>query len=355
MANGPYDRRYGLPYRVCFRVRACASPVAGKDRWSTKELDLVATLEPPAPTLGNKWGAAVAITPSEVLTPPVISGVVVDDFGAALAMTSEGTLAVGAPGTDIGTDTGAGMVSVYTPDGTGFDPPQQLMPTVQQIDAAFGSALAATDTLLAVGAPNLDDADGNRDSGAVYAYTAPAPDSSFTLTATLQSGIGDKFGAAVGVEGSTIVVGAPLADTTRGPDTGAGYVYEGDGSTVPTTPTTTLVPQGIEGDGSGASVAINDGVVVLGAPLATREGELASGAAFVFRRLDASWAGDAELSSERELVPLAAQANQQFGASLALTRDLLVTGAPNRDRSTGADQGDADAFAFDRIFAATFE
>lgn len=379
-----------------YRNPLAARPEAGKDvrtHFEMKDLTLVATLTPPAPTIGDKWGASVTIspngasiaigspgmastgavalfamptggwtnglTPGQILTPPSIPGVVIDDFGAAIAMTPQGTLAVGAPGSSVGGMSGAGIASVYTPNGGGFNAPQQIMPGTAQSGAAFGTSLAASDSMLAIGAPNQDDAAGNRDSGAVHAYMAPAPGSNFNFAATLSlpglDSIGNKFGSGVAVEGTTLVIGAPFADTGRGRDSGSAFVYEGTGGLLPNTPTTRLLPQGTEGDGSGQSVATLDGVVVLGAPFATRGGRLASGAAFVFRRPGASWSEDDELASERELGPAQTQANQRFGSSLAVSKDLLVTGSPNRDRGTSTDQGEADAFALDRIFGANFE
>ncbi|HVF34223.1 MAG TPA: hypothetical protein VND91_02750 [Candidatus Saccharimonadia bacterium] len=379
-----------------YRNPLAARPEAGKDvrtHYEMKDLTLVATLIPPAPTIGDKWGASVTIspdgtsiaigspgmastgavalfamptggwtnglTPGQMLTPPAIPGVVVDDFGAAIAMTPQGTLAVGAPGSSVGATTGAGIASVYTPNGSGFNAPQQIMPGTAQSGAAFGTSVAASDALLAIGAPNQDDAAGNRDSGAVHAYMAPAPGSNFNFAATLSlpglDSIGNKFGTGVAVDGTTLVIGAPFADTGRGNDTGSAYVYEGTGGLLPATPTTQLLPQGVEGDGSGHSVATLDGVVVLGAPFATRGGRLASGAAFVFRRPGASWSEEVELTSERELGPAQTQANQRFGSSLAVSKDLLVTGSPNRDRGANTDQGETDAFALDRIFGASFE
>ena len=357
---------------------------------STKGLTLLATIAAPGAITGDKFGTSVSIspdgesiaigapgaattgqvavfdkpptgwtnglTPVQTFTPPAIPGAVVRDFGASVALTPAGTIAVGAPGTEVGATQGAGMASVYTPNGGGFNAPQQIMPTAAQAGAGFGASLAASNEMLAIGAPN-EDAQGVRDSGAVHAYSAAG--ASYNFAATLsQAGagsIGDKFGTGVSVRGTTILVGAPFADGIRGPDTGAGYIYDGTADVLANDPSATLRPQAIEGDGGGASVALIDGAAVLGAPTAARNGFPGSGAAFVFRRPGTAWTGTGELDSERELGPAAAQRNQRFGASLAFEQDFLVAGSPNRDRDANADQGEADTFAFDRIFGAAFE
>ncbi|HVF36058.1 MAG TPA: hypothetical protein VND91_12115 [Candidatus Saccharimonadia bacterium] len=359
--------------------------------WAMKELTLLATLTPPAGAIGDKFGAALAVSPDgsrivigspgastgaggvSMFTKP-ISGWTNDSspdaslsppsgaggFGATLALGAGGTLAVGAPRTDDGVVEDSGMAAVYQPSGGAYPatPSVTMMNPAPQAGANFGAAVAASDTRIAVGAPNQDTAGGD-DVGAVHTWQASSPGAAFAAGPSLPApdGVsGNKFGSAVGVAGKAVVAAAPGADTPRGLDAGAAYVFEDPGAGLPTTPSAQLTPQGNEGDGAGATLAIVGGTIVLGAPLAVRGGKPASGAAFVFRRPDESWVSAEPLPSQQELVPLTTEANQRYGASLALGGLELIVGVPARDGSAATvDRGEAETYSLERIFGTGFE
>ena len=142
---------------------------------------------------------------------------------------------------------------------------------------------------------------------------------------------GAHLGEAVAVSGDTVVVGAPNENNARG----AVYVYvrpTGEWTISTISETAKLTVSGL-GNGSefGASVAISGDTIVVGAP-----GEEADkGAAYVFvRPASGDWqnvtAADARLT---ETEP-ARQPDDRFGASVAVSGDTVAIGAPATDDTT---------------------
>lgn len=88
----------------------------------------------------------------------------------------------------------------------------------------FGYAVAVSDSTLVIGAPEADVTNANQ--GAVYVFTKGNQGwNDITQVAKLTAGDGaenDNFGAAVAVDGDTVVVGVADADGGQG----AVYVFE---------------------------------------------------------------------------------------------------------------------------------
>jgi len=146
------------------------------------------------------------------------------EFGASLAI-SEGTLVVGAPGTNrllSGVDAGA----VYVFEGSTANPgtwPEQprLVSPVVVANGRFGAAVALDGGLLVVGAPGETGA--VLTSGAAHVYDGRT--SSFTYGVKLQASSGaasDRYGTSVAIDGMTVIVGAPGED---GLGAGAGQAH----------------------------------------------------------------------------------------------------------------------------------
>ena len=156
-----------------------------------------------------------------------------DHFGAAVAL--EGNWAVvGAPGDDeVGADAGSAYLlrdasaggdwSVFTI--SKLLPPD---PALLGEGAGFGSAVAGWGRFLVVGAPSADNPD---QPGSVWLFVDTSPDADWSSSVWARvvpsdSAPGDSFGAAVAINHSTIVIGAPT-HTEGDLTTGAAYVYEG--------------------------------------------------------------------------------------------------------------------------------
>jgi FG-GAP repeat len=171
------------------------------------------------------------------------------------------------------------------------------------------------------------------------------------------SGEGDGFGAAVGISGDTVVVGAPgeasAATGVNGngsddsaPAAGAAYVFERiDGSWEQTA--YLKASNTNPGDRFGFAVAIDGDTIVVGAE---REdsGELDNqgdnsaidaGAAYVFERMGGTWEQTQYLKASN------VDAGYFFGANLALSGTTLVVGSPGEGSVGGPNSGAAYVFS----------
>lgn len=208
----------------------------------------------------------------------------------------------------------------------------------------FGSSVAISGETIVVGAPaedsnatGVDGPDNNFavGSGAAYVFTRVLgttwiPDAYLKASNT---DLGDSFGTSVAISGDTIIVGAPLEDSTAtgvngatgnaGADSGAAYVFFRELGA--------WAPQAYfkasntgNDDRFGASVAISGDQAVVGAP---REDGVANeaGAAYTFARTGVNWLPGADLKAPN------AGADDEFGAAAAISGDLLIVGAPNED------------------------
>ncbi len=114
-----------------------------------------------------------------------------------------------------------GAIHVFRRAGEGWREAATITSGDLTLGDRFGSTLAVSGTVVAVGAPK------HGDNGAVYVFERRG--SSWTRTARLDApagGKGDEFGLAVGLDGPLLVVSAPSADSSRG----VAYAYRRDRS-----------------------------------------------------------------------------------------------------------------------------
>ncbi len=191
----------------------------------------------------------------------------------------------------------------------------------------------------------IDDAD------AIYPLTIDPVAQQAYLKAS-NTGANDQFGFAVAVSGDTVVVGAPLEDSSAtgvngngannsASNSGAAYVFVRNGSGVWTQQAYLKAPNAETGDGFGWSVAVSGNWVVVGAPFedssaTTTPGVLAdpadnsavdAGAAYTFVRSGTNWFHFEYLKASNT------GANDQFGFAVAVSGDTVVVGAPLEDSS----------------------
>lgn len=171
-------------------------------------------------------------------------------FGAAIGLSGQ-TLVVGAPGGFF-----LSSAYVYERNGATWLQQQQLMPELVD-QSGFGTAVAIDSDLIAVGASNELNSDR---VGAAYIYERhPAGWERLQRVTAGGSGL-DRFGQAIAVDGTRIVVGAPASLGFTGD---AAYVYERvEGTWVQTF---RLVPgDGVEGVAFGEAVAIDGSRAAIG-------------------------------------------------------------------------------------------
>lgn len=224
-----------------------------------------------------------------------------DAFGAAVAM-SGNTLVVGAPFEDSSaffvngnqlnnTAPDSGAAYVFVRSGSMWTQSAYLKATNTSSFSHFGASVAISGSTIVVGAPG-DDV-GGVNAGAAYVFIPSG--STWTQQSLLRAsnaGEGDYFGSAVGIAGSTIVIGA-----------------NGESS----------IATGIDGDQGDNSAR-------------------ASGAAYVFVRAEGEtiWAQQAYIKASNT------DSNDLFGSSIALAGDTLVVGACGEGSNATGVNGNED-------------
>ena len=184
----------------------------------------------------------------------------------------------------------------------------------------FGAAVAVDGTIAVVGAPEDDDDGSSSGAAYVFRFDGAAWAHEQKLTASDADG-GDDFGFWVAISGDTIVVGSPRDDTVAGNNAGSAYVYVFDGGQQLWIEQDHLFASDAGADDRfGSSVAIDGDTLLVGA---TQEDEAANnaGAGYVFTRTAGVW------SHQDKLVPTSSGTNPQMGRSASLDGDVAVLGA----------------------------
>ena len=330
-----------------------------------------------------------------------------DGFGRSVAISGD-TIFIGAFGEDGGDGdplANAGAVYVYQHNGNAWLEQQILRASDIGSSARFGYSVAASNDTLIVGAIGVG---GNRGAAYVFGRSAGVWVEQAILTDPAGEA-GDSFGISVDIDGNLAVIGAQgEAGGVGNPNlnSGAAFVFErseNNGGVVSWDPEQVLrasdsqrfdyfghsvsisgetIVVGARGESGGAgdpanasgaayvfarsggvwnedqilrasdsqgldrfgySVAISGDVLVVGAR--GEDGGIGdplpnSGAAYLYRRIDGSW-------SERSILRASdAQGGDEFGWSIAISRDTLIVGAFNEDGGSGDPQPDSGAAYF---------
>jgi choice-of-anchor B domain-containing protein len=151
--------------------------------------------------------------------------------------------------------------------------------------------------------------------------------------------IGDGFGVAMSAEGSLLAIGSPNANEKRG----AVYIFERGNSGAWTEMAKFSATDAAAGDEFGAALQFSSGALFVGAPGKND----AHGAVLVFKRGDAgsSW------SEAGRITGSGITGKNAFGASLAVSGDLAVVGAPGLAPEEFATERRAPGVAF--VFRST--
>ncbi|MDE2732731.1 MAG: choice-of-anchor B family protein [Bacteroidota bacterium] len=232
-----------------------------------------------------------------------------DRFGRALAADGR-TLLVGASAEDNGT----GAVYVYAFDGT-WTLQSRLVPVDVQEGDQFGTSVALHGDVAVIGAVGRDERAGiayvfERGEDGLFAESQELTSASLTAN--------DQFGAAVAVGAHFAVVAAP----TQASSTGAAYAFvRKDGKWQERG----VLSTGIERSRAGASVAVNGGMIFVGAPMANQM----QGLVVVYGPDDES----GEIREVARLMPFDGVRGSRFGSSVLADEGELWVGAPGADLS----------------------
>lgn len=262
-------------------------------------------------------------------------------FGFSVALSGD-TALVGSRDASVGGVTGSGAAHVFVRTGTTWSQQQALDPGDAQLYGVFGCAVALSGDRALVGSTLSDSSAGPR-SGSGYIFNRTGTVWTAQAKLTIAGGApADLFGSAVALQENTALVGVPNGDTAAGSNAGCAYVFTRGGNVW--TPRKKLTASdGAAEDHFGASVAITTYKAVIGAPGADPGGVADAGSAYVFLHSGMTWIFEEKLSASD------GAAQDHFGQSVAIDEDKLMVGAPGVDGVGGADYGAAYAYQWNGL------
>jgi hypothetical protein len=296
---------------------------------------------------------------TKLQAPTVVAGA---QFGFAVSIAGD-TIVVGEP------VVGAGAAHVFVRSGTTWSFQATLLASNPDPGDRFGTSVGIAGDRVVVGAPfedsNATTIDGNQasnaapDAGAAYAFERVI--TTWSQTAYLKasnaespSGLGDGFGSAVAISGSTVAVSAPFEDSAANGvggsqasnaanDAGAVYVFFHDGASWSQQAYVKASASEAD-DWFGKSVAVHGDTLAAGATRDDVGGATDTGSATVYVRSGVVWSHQADLLATNR------GAFDELGESIAISDDHVVVGSHREDGSSpGVDgpdnNGAADAGA----------
>lgn len=210
-------------------------------------------------------------------------------------------------------------------------------PTPQDV---FGSSIAISDGLIAVGAPGQDEDEMGDNTlsgaGAAYFYELDVVlgiwSQVYKAVASDRSS-GAEFGTSIAISEGTVVIGAPEeAKDENGENTlnqaGAAYIFQKDTQGTWNEQQKLVSSDRTSGDNFGTSVAISGKDLIIGAPLEDEDAQGnnvlgGAGSAYIFAQDDLESWGEAQ-----KIVPIGRKSGDRFGESVAIFGNRVLGGAP---------------------------
>jgi FG-GAP repeat/Bacterial Ig-like domain (group 3) len=274
-------------------------------------------------------------------------GLASDALGSSVAA-SGSTIVAGAPFHAVGSNSAQGAAYAFALPAGGWANAQQtaeLTATDGATDDELGSSVGVSGSTIVAGAPYH--AGTGIGQGGAYVFVEPAAGwTNATQTAELTASDTrsyDFLGFSVAVSGATVVAGAPYHQVGTQSDAGAAYVYvQPSTGWVNTTQTAELVASdGAASDYLGLSVGIDGGTVVAGAPYHQVAGRTWQGASYAFAEPTTGWVN---ASQTAELTASDGAASDYLGLSVAVSGVTVVAGAPGHRVGANPTQGAALTF-----------
>ena len=150
----------------------------------------------------------------------------------------------------------------------------------------------------------------------------------------------DEFGHSVAIYGDIAVVGVPYDDGTGASNSGSAHIYHYENSTWVWKQKLTATSDAIAYAYFGYSVAIDDDIILIGAPHHQNAEHVLVGGAYVFRYDET----ESEWYESRIIESSSTEGGQMFGAAVAVQGNLAVGGAP--DGAVGGSSGEGYAYVF---------
>ena len=251
-----------------------------------------------------------------------------DGFGEAVAVSGD-TLAVGCPGHDVPIPNG-GAVYVYRYLGGAWQTEDKLLPPTMVTSSAFGAAVALEGERLVVGRPG--DQPFGFASGMAFTYLRSGITWSLDGALFASNGAPHRsMGAAVAISGDRAVVGAPGSSNWSVPGTAVVFSATGGGWGELTTLQASDIGTGYHQFGE--DVALSGHWAVIGARAHGGNGAQ-SGAAYLY-----------DLRTSEEVILHASDGlpGDLFGDAVAIEEGLILAGAPG-DTVFGNQSGSVYAY-----------
>jgi hypothetical protein len=257
------------------------------------------------------------------------NGAAYDYFGSSVALFAD-TALVGAPGSDVGSDTDEGSAYVFVRNGATWSEQAQLIASDGAASDNFGASVALSSDTALVGSDRH-----NSLKGAVCVFVRDGTSWSEQAQLTAFDGAeGDVFGSSVAISGDTALVGADGRDVDGNLDQGSAYVFLRNGTTW-TQQGELIASNGAAHDDFGYSVALSGDTALVGAKMHDIAGRGSQGSAYVFMRSGTTW------NLQQELTASDGAADDYFGWSVALSGDTAIVGASRDDVGINLNQGSA--------------
>lgn len=243
------------------------------------------------------------------------------EFGTSVA--AEGNLAVA--GSPDGTwkagliNIDPGSAHVYELDGGTWKAVQPLRAPTVTNNARFGSAVDTDGVRIIVGEnERILNPASKAGAAYVFAFDGETWTSEGMLTDSAPQA-NARLGSAVAISGTHALAGAPNSNPGGSPGSGEAFFFEFDGADW--NPAGVFaIPGAAAGSAFGAAVALDGDRAAVSAPGASN----GRGRVFLYAWNGVAWSFDQEL-------PQVLNQNDEYGASLDLSGDLLLVGAPGDD------------------------
>jgi hypothetical protein len=231
-----------------------------------------------------------------------------------------------------------GAAYVFNRSGNTWNESQKLTADDGALFDNFGAAVGLDRDTIVIGA-NGATVNGNPAQGAAYVFTRS--NGSWTQVQKLTADDGaayDNYGLSVAINGSTILVGSPVANVNSHAGQGAVYVYLQSNGTWSFEQKLTS-NDGASQDGFGESVAIQQGVALIGAYGATVNGHPGQGAAYLFAKSNGIYTEAQKLTADD------GGTFYNFGNAVALDGNRALIGADVSTVGSNTSQGKAYIFS----------
>jgi hypothetical protein len=269
---------------------------------------------------GSNWTQQAKLTAS--------NGLYDDGFGLSVSISGNYAV-VGAWGKDVFNVTNRynqGAAYVFVRNGTTWTQQQILYASDGTTDDHFGQAVAIDGTLILISSM-FDDVGLNDNQGSVYVFSYSGNNWIEQAHLFASDGAeGDKFGFAVAISSSMVIIGAPEDDIDQEIDQGSAYIFSYNGNNWSQSQKITAF-DGMLNDRFGYSVSINNVHAVIGAIGDDYNPNDEIGSVYIFGYNNNTW------SYLAKLIDLD---GKPLGYSVALSGDYIITGSPYTTFTNGA-------------------